>query len=72
MGFQLKNITAAQLSFVARTAKQEERRQQDARLSREKLKEELIKEAMGHNDPLVAYVHRAAKVCGVVRGYRWP
>lgn len=72
VGFQLKSVTAAQLSFVARTAKQEERRQQDARLSREKLKEELIKEAMGHNDPLVAYVHRAAKVCGVVRGYRWP
>ncbi len=39
---------------------------------REKLREKIIKDAMAHKDPFVAYIHRAAKVCGLVRGYQWP
>lgn len=69
---QAKNITAAEVGFAARTAALQQKRLRDSQLSREKLREEIIKGAIEHKDPLVAYVHRAAKVCGVVRGYQWP
>nr|DAE97291.1 MAG TPA: hypothetical protein [Caudoviricetes sp.] len=65
---QKKN--AAQDSVQARKVSQAAKR--DSANARAKLRDEIIQNAMIYRDPLVAYAHRAAKVCGVVRGYQWP
>ena len=41
-------------------------------LSRAEQKEELLKGATKRRTPMDEYIFRAAKVCGVVRGYKWP
>lgn len=41
-------------------------------VSRREFREMILRDAANPKGDLEQYVHRAAKVCGVVRGYRWP
>ncbi|MEE1407958.1 MAG: hypothetical protein U0K42_11960 [Bacteroidales bacterium] len=70
--FKQKNMAIIQDGAEVRKEALRQKRLRDTQLSRDKLREEILKSAVEHKDPLVAYVHRAAKVCGVVRGYQWP